>query len=473
MALDFPSSPTVGQIYPTPAPGVISYRWDGEKWTTVGTMQGMPNRFWFSATAGQTTFSGMDGAGLTLSYVANAVEVAVNGMWLPYTEYTATNGTSIVLASPSNLGDIVYVYSQTTFQIADAVSFTKAQSLSAGQQAQARQNVYAAPFDALAYSGMQINGGMEISQENGSSAISLPSGANKYIVDGWHVGVAGPAASVAQVTNVYPPGYTSSIYIYTTTAKPSLAAADWVAFAQSIEGNRIARLAWGTASAQPIAIAFWVFSNRTGMFSGAVGNSAADRSYPFTFNINSTTVWEYKTVTIPGCPDGVWNKDNTSGLSLAIAMACGTTYAGPANAWASTNYVAATGTTNGCANVGDYIYLTGVVILPGLELPSASRAPLIQRPYGQELLTCKRYWELLPTYSVAYALTGTGTVALQFPFAVEKRVAPSMAYVAGGTYTNCVINGGRATTKIFAPILNISTTSFYVFDTSATVDARL
>ena len=27
------------------------------------------------------------------------------------------------------------------------------------------QNIYAAPFDALAYSGMQINGGMEVSQE--------------------------------------------------------------------------------------------------------------------------------------------------------------------------------------------------------------------------------------------------------------------------------------------------------------------
>jgi hypothetical protein len=37
MAIDFPSSPTVGQKYPaTPTTGVPTYTWDGEKWTTIG-----------------------------------------------------------------------------------------------------------------------------------------------------------------------------------------------------------------------------------------------------------------------------------------------------------------------------------------------------------------------------------------------------------------------------------------------------
>jgi len=36
MALDFPSSPTVGQKHPaTPIAGVPNYTWDGEKWTSV------------------------------------------------------------------------------------------------------------------------------------------------------------------------------------------------------------------------------------------------------------------------------------------------------------------------------------------------------------------------------------------------------------------------------------------------------
>ena len=47
--------------------------------------------------------------------------------------------------------------------------YDTAQSLTAAQQQQARQNIYAAPFDAMAYSGLQINGGMEVSQEKGTS----------------------------------------------------------------------------------------------------------------------------------------------------------------------------------------------------------------------------------------------------------------------------------------------------------------
>ncbi|TAI63878.1 tail fiber domain-containing protein [Bradyrhizobium sp. Leo170] len=41
MALDFPSSPTLGQVYPpSPIVGIPNYRWDGEKWTTVGMQIG-------------------------------------------------------------------------------------------------------------------------------------------------------------------------------------------------------------------------------------------------------------------------------------------------------------------------------------------------------------------------------------------------------------------------------------------------
>ena len=44
MALDFPSSPTVGQKHPaTPIVGVPNYTWDGEKWTSIAPgIQGPP-----------------------------------------------------------------------------------------------------------------------------------------------------------------------------------------------------------------------------------------------------------------------------------------------------------------------------------------------------------------------------------------------------------------------------------------------
>ena len=50
-----------------------------------------------------------------------------------------------------------------------------------------------------------------------------------------------------------------------------------------------------------------------------------------------------------------------------------------------------TGTVN-CVTTASAFHITGVVVLPGIEAPSAARSALIMRPYDQELVTCKRYW---------------------------------------------------------------------------------
>jgi hypothetical protein len=55
----------------------------------------------FTATAGQTTF--------TVTYTVANVQVYVNGILLATSEYTATNGTSIVLGTAASLNDIVDV----------------------------------------------------------------------------------------------------------------------------------------------------------------------------------------------------------------------------------------------------------------------------------------------------------------------------------------------------------------------------
>jgi hypothetical protein len=58
---------------------------------------------YFTATAGQTTF--------TVSYSPGLVDVFYNGSKLPSSEYTASNGTSIVLTTPAILNDIIEVTS--------------------------------------------------------------------------------------------------------------------------------------------------------------------------------------------------------------------------------------------------------------------------------------------------------------------------------------------------------------------------
>ena len=83
----------------------------------------------YVATAGQTTFSGSDVNSLTLSYVASAIFVTLNGVVLNNTlEYTATDGTSVVLGTAAELDDELNIYSFGAFQLADTYTITQADS---------------------------------------------------------------------------------------------------------------------------------------------------------------------------------------------------------------------------------------------------------------------------------------------------------------------------------------------------------
>ena len=66
---------------------------------------------------------------------------------------------------------------------AGAVRYDTAQALTDTQTAQARQNIYAAPFDAMAYNGMQVNGNMEVGQELGASVTAARR--QFVLLDGW------------------------------------------------------------------------------------------------------------------------------------------------------------------------------------------------------------------------------------------------------------------------------------------------
>ena len=280
-----------------------------------------------------------------------------------------------------------------------SVRYDIAQSLTAPQQVQARQNIYSAPFDSLAYNGMQINGSMEVSQQNGASQITAPvTGNPAYIVDGWTISVNHAAAATirgAQAGSVTSGGayFSNCLNILASTAMSPVVAGDYAMFQQSVEGYRVARLGWGTASAQPVTIAFWIFATVAGHASLAVRALTPIRSYVADFTINAPGTWEYKTITIPGDTAGTWAKDNTVGVIISITLACGATFQTTAGVWVTGNSLGTPAQTNLLATANNNVYITGVVILPGIEAPSAARSSLIMRPYDQELMTCKRYWE--------------------------------------------------------------------------------
>ena len=309
-----------------------------------------------------------------------------------------------------------------------------------------RAAIYAAPFDAMAYSGLQINGGMEVSQENGGTIVTLVNAVNKYVVDGF-IACYGNASAVFKATQfawgstlissgIYFP---YSLWFSSTTPISSLATGDFAILAQNIEGYRWAKLGWGTAAAQSVTISFWVFATVAGHASLAVRAGSAGRNYVVDFTVTGG-IWEYKTVTIPGNTGGTWAKDNTTGANVVWTFAAGTGGQTAAGVWTNSNSFATSAQTNFFATANNVVQLTGVVILPGIEAPSAARSPLIMRPYDQELVTCKRYYNKLGNdKAISVIIQGTPGAGLfqstTFPYPVEMRTTPSVS-AAGFTLSN-------------------------------------
>ena len=89
---------------------------------------GVRNRFVYQATASQTTFSGSDANSLTLNYTDSLyMDVYKNGVLLKAgTDYTATSGTSVVLATGASLNDIVEMIVYDVFSVNQ--TYTKTES---------------------------------------------------------------------------------------------------------------------------------------------------------------------------------------------------------------------------------------------------------------------------------------------------------------------------------------------------------
>jgi len=113
------TSNDLGDLYfDTTANELKVYKSSG--WAAAGsTVNGTANRFEYTATASQTTFTGADSNGATLAYDAGFIDVYLNGVKLAGADYTATTGTSIVLTSGAAVNDILMVVAYGTFQLAN------------------------------------------------------------------------------------------------------------------------------------------------------------------------------------------------------------------------------------------------------------------------------------------------------------------------------------------------------------------
>ncbi len=115
-----------GALYYNSTDGVMKV-YDGGTWIAASAAsQAIMVEYEYTATAGQTTFTGADDNALTLSYTAGSIIVTLNGVVLDASDYTATNGNSVVLAVGASAGDELNVRAFSTFDIAN--TYTQAQT---------------------------------------------------------------------------------------------------------------------------------------------------------------------------------------------------------------------------------------------------------------------------------------------------------------------------------------------------------
>ena len=283
-----------------------------------------------------------------------------------------------------------------------------------------------------AFTNRIINGAMVIDQRNAGASQTPTNGA--YMLDRYSINVS-QASKLTQQQNagsVTPPAGFSKYMGFTSSSAYSVLTGDYFAFSQSIEGFNFADFAWGTASAATVTLSFWVRSSLTGAFGGSLRNSAADRSYSFSYTISAANTWEQKTITIAGDTSGTWvGATNGTGVIVGFSLGCGSTFNGTVNAWSAGNYLQSSGATSVVGTSGATFYVTGVQLEKGSTATSFD-----YRPYGTELQLCQRYYEKatfdVRTYSAAI---GGSFVA---PFTVvEKRTSSyTPAYTAAASASN-------------------------------------
>jgi hypothetical protein len=306
-----------------------------------------------------------------------------------------------------------------------------------------RTQLAAAPIDALASNGMQVNGAMEVDQEHAGAATTLTATGTlqfKYLLDGVMAGFRGGFAATSQQVAA-PAGMPAvkALKIAVTTAQSSLGASDELTIMLPIEGVRVSRLLLGTSLASPQSLGFWFSAHRAGAYSGAIMNAAKTRACPFSFTVNAADTPQWIALcgagAIPADTAGTWLNDNNVGMVVTICLAGGSSRVGTAGTWATTTspgLVGAAGTGNGVGTTSDVFYLSNVIALPGIELPASDRSPLAFRSFDQELLASKRYLYITASPPLVGSIFSSTAVArMRGSFPVAMRTAPTITLPDG------------------------------------------
>lgn len=257
------------------------------------------------------------------------------------------------------------------------------------------------------------NGAIELSQRYVNNLPTKTSG--DYLVDRFRYGKAGTMVQIGgrfegpgKPSTFWLPSDTNfqsqySVGLQVTTAQPVLAAGDNAQLYYAMEGTDYMGV-WG----RRCLLSFWVKATATGVYSVSFRNTAVSRTLIKNFTVNSTGVWEKKTMLVDlndtmfavGPGNLIQFFTNQVGLYIGWALAAGATHVTPTvDSWVNGSFLASTAAINSVATNLNKFQITEVMLVP-LELaasPVTTVAPdlkfrrFMDGSISDEIEACQRY----------------------------------------------------------------------------------
>ena len=290
---------------------------------------------------------------------------------------------------------------------------------------------------------------MRIDQRNAGASVATSA---LFPVDRFQLSFSGGGVLTSQRSTTAPTGFTNSLSTTASTADASVAAGDFYAIQQRIEGFNAADLAFGSAGASTVTISFWVRSSLTGTYCVAITNGANARSYVAEYSISAADTWEKKSVTIAGDTSGTWPTDNTAWGRVRFGLGGGASSQTTAGSWAAGNFFLTSNQTNWIGTLDATFYITGV------QLEAGSVATPFERiDYGRQLIQCQRYYYKTKATATNYVFglgqVGTTTISGHYiPLPISMRTAPTALEQSGTAADYKVNTAGSSTVCSAVPV---------------------
>lgn len=310
-------------------------------------------------------------------------------------------------------------------------------------------SVSIAPFvGGTSFRNRFVNGAVEVDQANAGAAVTVNNNAIFWAVDKFSgLGVSAAGVFTLQQLSATPPsGFINYLRATVSTADAAPATGSAYVLYHRIEGSYTADLQFGLSTTRSVALSFQVRSSLTGAFSGSLRNSAANRSYPFSFTIGSANTWTPVTVIIQVDQSGTWLTTSGIGISITFDLGSGTTLKSTAATWQAGNFVGVTGAASLMATLSATMDFTGFQIEPGTlahdfeRLPFAVTLQLCQREFCKSfLLATAPVQNAGGNTSEEYCIAGKATAVAQqlayVRFPVTMRAAAAIT-----TYNPAAVN---------------------------------